>query len=358
LTDLAATRGSRWDDPTGTVIDAHNDLLLELVHRRGEPHPFRDRWLDQLARGGVALQVCPLYAWWEEIGERALRSALEQVSAMRRAVAENPEVAEVRSREDLERAIEGDRLALVLSIEGAEVIGNDPQMLDLFHELGVRMIGLTHFQRNAYADGNGEPAQGGLSALGRELLARIEALDMVLDLAHASDRTFADALESAPTAPTAISHTGCRALCDTPRNASDEQLRAVAERGGVVGIYAVPYFLGGEDPRSLDRVADHVLHALEVAGPEHVGLGGDFTHQLFETPGLVRTAPWMGIDQERARETVVGLAGPDGYPSLVEALRRRGIDGPVLAGVLHENFLRLLRSALPAEAAAPTTRKA
>jgi membrane dipeptidase len=338
----------RWGDPTGTIIDAHNDLTLELVHRRGEREPFRQHWLEQLERGGVALQVCPLYVWWDHIGDRALRSGLEEIVALKRAVAENPEIVEIRSLGDLERAIAEDQLGLMISMEGAEILGSDPSMLDIFHALGLRMVSLTHFQRNAYADGNGEPSFGGLSALGRELVDRIERLGIMLDLAHASDQTFAEVVQNTESTTLLVSHSGCRALFDRPRNTSDDQMRELAARGGVIGIFAVPYFLG--EPRtSIDRVVDHILHALEVAGPEHVGLGGDFTAQLTACPGLVRHAPWLGIDPAMAAETVDGLGGPSGYPRLVEAMQRRGITGDTLAAVLHGNFLQLFRAALPVE---------
>ncbi|HET6449090.1 MAG TPA: membrane dipeptidase [Conexibacter sp.] len=342
-TEPAAT--SRWGNPA-RIVDAHNDLLAELTWRGAEPAPFRDRWLEQLTAGGVALQVCPLYVWWHDIGDSGLRCGLEQVAAFLRATDENPEVARIGSREQLDAAIARDQLGLMLSIEGAEVIGSDPGMLAIYHQLGVRMIGLTHFQRNAYADGNGEPSHGGLSGLGRELVRRIDALGMMLDLAHASDGTFQDVLDTSERAALVVSHTACRALADDQRNVTDAQLRALAERDGVVGIFVCPYFIGGER-NSVERVVDHVVHALEVAGPEHVGLGGDFTRQLYDVPGLIRAAPWMDFDIEKAREIVDGMAGPAGYPLLVDALQRRGVTGDVLAGVLHGNFLRAFRAALP-----------
>ncbi len=335
-----------WSDPRGAIVDAHNDLLMELVHRRQEDEPFARHWRPLLRAGGVGLQACPLYVWWDDIGDRALRSGMEQTAAFMRAVRETPDVVHVRTRAELDAAIAQDRLGLMLSIEGADVLGNDPLLLDVYHALGVRMIGLTSFQRNAYADGNGEAPGGGLSSFGRELMRQIDRLGVMVDLAHASDGTFADVLEAAERAPLLVSHTGCRALFETQRNISDEQLRQLAERGGVAGIFAVPYFLG--EPRTaVARVADHVLHALDVAGADHVGLGGDFTRRLFDCPGLVRFAPWLGIDPAGAIEVVDGLAGPEGYPLLVDELRRRGVDEATLEQVMRGNFLRLFRAALP-----------
>jgi membrane dipeptidase len=295
----------------------------------------------------VVLQVCPLYVWWDYVGDRALRAGLEQVVALMRAVDENPGTVLIKTGSDLEHTIATDSLGIMLSMEGAEALGSDPSMLDVFAALGVRMIGLTHFQRNAYADGNGEPSYGGLSALGRQLVERIGRLGLILDLAHASDRTFADVLDASGSTSLLVSHTGCRALFDNQRNVTDDQMRALAARGGVVGIFAVPYFLG-EPRRSLDRMVDHIVHALDVAGPEHVGLSGDFTAQLHACPGLVRQAPWLNVDPALAAETVNELSGPSGYPRLVEAMQTRGITGDTLAAVLHGNFLRVFRAALSA----------
>jgi membrane dipeptidase len=329
------------------IVDAHTDLLLELVYRREEEAPFGRLWLPHLQAGQVALQVCPIYLSWEQASERATRSALEQVVAWRRAAAENPDaVCVVRTAEDLVEVERGERIGLMLSLEGAEPLGNDPSLIDIFWELGVRMVGLTHFPRNAFADGNGEPAQGGLSAIGKELVLELQSRGAIIDLAHASDRTFTDVLETAPSAAVVVSHSACRALHHAARNVSDDQMRAVAARNGVVGIFAAPMMLG-DDGRRIDRVVDHIVHALETAGPEHVGLGGDFITQLLTCPGLLRFPVRLGLDEDKVTQAVEGFSGPQDYPFLVAALRSRGVDGEVLDGVLRENFLRLFRRGLP-----------
>jgi membrane dipeptidase len=196
-----------------------------VVYRRAEEQPVRRHWLPALRSGSVAVQVCPLHVWWDNIGDRGLRSGLEQIRELLRTECENSEVVLVRNAADLDTAKQPDRIGLMISIEGAEVPGNDPAMVDVFHKLGVRMIGLTHLQRNAFADGNGERSDGDLSALGRELVARVEDHGIMLDLAHASDRTFTDVLDQATMATVLVSHAGCRTLCNNPRNVTDDQLR-------------------------------------------------------------------------------------------------------------------------------------
>lgn len=331
------------------LVDAHNDLLLEVVGRGGE-NPFGRYWLPQLERGGVRLQVCPTYVDLGELPEGALRTALREVVACHRAARENAgRVLLVRSRADLDEVERGDRIGLMLALEGAEPLGSSPELADAFFELGVRMASLTWNRRNAFADGLAEPSPGGLSALGRELVDRLVELGVILDLVHASEPTFWELLERSGEAPVVVSHAACRAVLDTPRNLSDDQLRALAGRGGVLGLMALPLVVDPED-RSLDRLVDHLDHAVEVMGIEHVGLGGDFVRQIVRSgavrvpAGAVTLLP-PGMELDAALD---GLAGPEDYPRLVEALRRRGYEGERLAAVLGGNFLRLFRGALPA----------
>jgi membrane dipeptidase len=328
------------------IADAHNDLLLELVHRRDEERPFERYWLPNLEAGGVGLQVCPLYAEVEEGVERALAEALAQTTAFRRAVRETEgRTAWIRSRSDFDTL--GDRVGLVLSLEGCEPLGSNPELFDVFWELGVRMVSLTWNRRNAFADGAGEPAHGGLSSLGRELVARLVELGAILDLAHASERTFADVLEAAPDSPVLVSHACCRAIVETPRNVSDDQLRALAAQGGVLCLMALPLVVDPERP-TIERLVDHVEHAVDVMGIEHVGLGGDFIRQValalgFEGSSAALLPPGMTM-----ADPVEGLAGPEDYPALVDALRQRGFDGEDLDAILSGNLVALLRRGLPA----------
>jgi membrane dipeptidase len=328
---------------------AHNDLLLELVGFRHEPEPFRARWLPQLEQGGVVLQVCPIYVDAVDLPELGLRRALEQVAAFRRAVRETSDrVVHVASRADLERVARGERIGLVLALEGAEPLGNDVELADVFWALGVRMVGLTWMRRNAFADGNAEPAHGGLSRLGGALVERLLDLGMILDLAHASDRTFADALERVEArggGSVLVSHSACRALVDSPRNVSDEQLGRLGAADGLLGVMCHPFALGAG--ATLATVCEHVEHARAVAGPGGVGLGGDFTLQLARSgavpaPRDVELPPGMGLE-----DPVAGLGGPEDYPQLAAELARRDHDEAQVAAVMGGNLLAFLGRALP-----------
>lgn len=344
-TTPAACRGS----VPPVIADAHVDLLLELSYREhtlGESSVFRDTWLPELDTGGVALQVCPIYVGIEHQPEGALRESLRQVTSFHRALRENPDrVAQIRNAADLDAVLEGDRIGLLLSLEGVEQFGVETWPADLFHELGVRMAGLTWNRRNAFADGAAEEGAG-LSRLGRELVDRLVSLGVILDLAHASGGTFTDVIERAAGAPVLYSHGGCRSVHDTPRNLADDQLRMLAAAGGLFGLMLHPLAI---DPveRSLDRVVDHLEHAAGVIGLDRLCLGGDFTRRLWEVippppepkdglmpPGL---APGAGIE---------GLVSSRDYPNLVAALERRGWSEDDVAAVAHRNLVRFLRGAL------------
>ena len=337
------------------IVDAHTDVLLELlvregdqpsfelVLRRGEAGVFRRYWLPRLTAGGVGVQICPLY------GEGARRSdarerTLAQAAEFRRVVEENAEqVCQVHTSADLNDP----RLRLILSMEGVEPLGGDPGAFDEWYGRGVRTASLTWNHANEFAGGIDTPTQG-LTDRGRALVRRFGELRVVLDLAHASAQTWHDVLEE--DVPFSVTHAGCRAVHDHPRNLADWQLEGLAERGGVLGMMALPFVVDPDAP-TLSRWLDHFDHAVAVMGIEHVGLGADFVDQV--TP----TEQGLGLDEvpraERARVVksrfaLDGFEGPENFPSLVTALGARGYDGRRREPVMSGNWLRILREALPA----------
>jgi membrane dipeptidase len=318
------------------VADAHSDLLLELVfaEQQGESNPFRSRWLEQLTDGGMTLQVCAVYQGPQPDSAGALREALRQIASFDTTVESNPEVIAVRSRDDLAR-IGGDSLGLLLSIEGVSWFGEDLWPLDLVARLGVRVLSPTWNEQNAFAAGCDH--EGGLTALGEELIDRLPALGIVIDLAHASPRTFADVLARAPHGAAFVSHASCRAVHDHRRNLSDEQLTAIAEHGGVVCLMPHPLVVDPDQP-TIDRFIDHVDHAASVAGVDRVGLGGDFLKQIARATGMGGSAQ----DGVAVEATLTGLDGPGDYPQLLEALGARGYSLAEVEAIAGGNLLRFL----------------
>ncbi|WP_028851366.1 membrane dipeptidase [Thermocrispum municipale] len=259
------------------MADCHDDLLMAVRHlrERGHRDPFGDFWLPQLREGGVILQVLPVYTEEQFVGEGALRRALLLLEEARLlAEMHSNDVVIVETSGALFRALEQGRIALLLAIEGAEPVGNDLAMLDVFWRSGVRMASLTWNRRTMLADGVGEHDTGGrLTALGMEAVAEMERLGVVLDVSHLSLAGFWHVAEIARR-PFVASHSSCRAVHDHPRNLTDEQIRAIAASGGFVGINAFGPFL--HDKPELRHYVNHVAHAVELVGSEHVALGPDF----------------------------------------------------------------------------------
>jgi membrane dipeptidase len=332
------------------IVDAHNDLLLELVIRReqafelvlrrGHDRLFERYWLPRLEAGGVAVQICPLYAAYPP-HEEARSRALAQEAELRRAVEENAQrVCQVRTRAELDDP----RLRLVLSMEGVEALQGDPGAFEEWYGRGVRSASLTWNHANEFAGGMDTPTQG-LTDAGRALVRRFAELGVVLDLAHASEQTWRDVLDEE--VPFSVTHACCRAVHDHPRNLADWQLEALAERGGVLGMMALSLVVDPQAP-TIARWLDHVDHAVAVMGIEHVGLGADFVDQatLSEDEHLDET-----LQTAAGGKSDLGLkrfTGPDEYPIVVQALRGRSYEGERLDAILSGNWLRVLREALPA----------
>lgn len=330
------------------IVDAHNDLLTELAFRSGQQAPFARYWHDQLRAGRVGLQVCPVYVGPDQIPDAALRTALRQVAACHRAVREaGGTVRLVRAAADLDGLDPDRQLGLMLSMEGADPVGRDLALLEIFWQVGVRMIGLTWNDRNAMADGTGEPDGAGLSKLGRLAVAELARLGVIIDLAHASERTFYDVMELAPaTATVVVSHAGCRAVLDAPRNLSDAQLRLLAGRGGVLGVMAHPISVDPANP-TIPRYLDHIDHAVQVMGGSQVGLGADFIRQVALSGATGDHGDALLPAGTNLADAIAGFVGPADFPALTEALQARGHAGKELDGILGGNFLRVFREALP-----------
>jgi membrane dipeptidase len=332
------------------IADAHLDLLLELGYRElrfGERETFARTWLPLLEAGDVGLQVCPIFVELERQPEGTLREALGQATCLLRAVKENGDrVHQVRSATDLDVVEQGRRIGLMLSLEGVEQFGYELWPAETFWELGVRMAGLTWNRRNPYSDGAVE--DGGLSRLGRALVDELVELGVILDLAHASTRALSEIIARARGAPVICSHAGCRAVNDHPRNLDDEQLRALADAGGLFGLMLHPIAIDPE-ARTLDRVVDHLEHAIEVVGVERVCFGGDFTTRLTEVlPPMPVPADGLMPAGLQPGAGIEGLKGPEDYPALVARMRARGWSESDVGAVAAGNLLAFLRRALPA----------
>jgi membrane dipeptidase len=352
------------------VIDGHNDLAIALREAAGgdalavgafpQSRPSGQTDLARLRAGRVGGQLWSVFIPGET-NPGAARMQLEQIELMKRLIASSAgEVVLARSAGELEAAMDAGKIGGLLAMEGGYGLESSLALLRSYYELGVRSMGLVHNAPLAWADSQALPAQhGGLAPFGEEVVREMNRLGMLVDLSHASDETALDAMRVSR-APVAFTHQAARALCNIPRNAPDEVLRALGENGGLVMVTFVGGFVSQETsdvvlpamtayreraaaakdaaereslrkqifgalklPRvTTAHVADHVEHVRRVAGVDHVGIGGDFDG-AFGFPEDLRDVSM--------------------YPNLFAELVLRGWSDEDLAKLASGNFLRVLR---------------
>jgi membrane dipeptidase len=207
-------------------------------------------------------------------GPNKFMGAVKTIADLERELALHPEsLMKVARGRDIQTAKAGKRLGIVYGCQDTTMLEADLKNLRVFAELGVRIVQPTYNVRNIMGDGCIEKADGGLSKMGYDFVAEMNRLNLLLDLSHAGPRTIAEGI-AASTSPMAITHTGCRALADLPRNTRDSELKALADRGGVAGMYFMPFLRESGQPHAADLIR-HIEHAVNVCGEDHVGLGTD-----------------------------------------------------------------------------------
>ena len=318
------------------VVDAHSDVFCDVVRRRllGETNVLARLHVPAWRAGGVNVVVTTLYTEEEHKPDRALRRAVTMLGAALNDITETPDVALCRTMAEVDAAYAAGRIAFVLAMEGGEPVQDGIESLRVFYELGVRVFGFTWNQRNLLAEGIGEErAAGGLTELGREMVAEANRLGIVLDVSHLSVKSFWDMIEVSD-APIIASHSNAKALCGHRRNLDDDQIRALAAKGGVIGINGVAAFIT-DDPEhaSLGKMLDHLDYIANLAGVEQLVLGPDFVDYLRVGPGSEREEP---IDYPSGFENITKM------PAVTAALLERGYDETQVRGILGGNMLRLL----------------
>ncbi len=353
-----------------SVVDGHNDLpwamravnydfgAVDIAQRQPQLHTD----LPRLRSGGVGAQFWSVFVPCSLAGADAVTATLEQIDAVYDMIERYPdELVLVTHAAGLEQTLaDGTRIGCLMGAEGGHSIDNSLGVLRTLFRLGVRYLTLTHNENTAWADSaTDRPAHGGLTGFGREVVGELNRLGMLVDLSHVSEATMRDAL-AVSAAPVIFSHSSSRAVCDHPRNVPDDVLTELAANGGVCMITFVPAFVSpavavwslearaaadaaGIDSRDLQAMEDfarsypvprpeatmadvvrHLQHAREVAGIDHLGLGGDYD----------------GVDVMPA-----GLPDVGGYPRLLDALGDAGWSAADLTKLTHGNICRVLRAA-------------
>jgi membrane dipeptidase len=357
------------------VIDTHDDTTQRFFSKAGFDLGKRnsDGAIDipRMREGGMNGIFFSIWIDGHIMGPTAIQKALDQIDAVRENVAKYPkDIVMARTAEDVRRTHAQGKIAALMGVEGGHMLGNDIRMVRIFSDLGVRYMTLSHFYNTEWSDSSTDkPAHNGLTDFGKEIVREMNRQGMLVDISHVSDKTFYDALEISK-APLIASHSSCRALCDHVRDMSDDMIKALAAKGGVIQINYEKSFIDqgykdasakatggvvemisqlkktcGDDEEcferegaklekrltdegklphvSWERIIDHIDHAVKLVGADHVGLGSDFD----------------GANMPEGMEDASKL------PKITEALLRKGYSEGDIRKILGENTLRIMEQA-------------
>ncbi len=306
---------------------------------------------DARASGTTAVNVTVGFV----AGDREpFQQTVAEVAKWTAAIAAHPgELVTVLSVADIARAKREQKVGVILGFQNAAMMGDAPERVDIFADMGVRIVQLTYNLRNQLGDGSIVPDGRGLTDFGRQVIDRLNARRVMVDLSHSGRQICLDAARYSKQ-PISINHTGCRALTDLPRNKTDEELRLVADKGGFVGVYFMPFLNLSGHARAVDVVA-HIEHALNVCGEDHVGIGTDggttpiddleAYKVMLEKEHADRKAKGIAAPGERAdtHPFVDDLRGPDQFRKLYRLLAERGHRPARIEKILGGNFVRYAR---------------
>jgi membrane dipeptidase len=313
-----------------------------------DPHAINERALrDALASGLTAINITLGYVSGDMEPFEYTISEIGRWDALIRANSDR--LLRVYNASDVLLARNEHKIGVIYGFQNAAMVGTNPARVDIFANLGVRVIQLTYNPANALGDGSMAPGNRGLTPSGHEVVERLNANHVMVDLSHSGQKTCLEAAQASKQ-PISINHTGCRALNDVPRNKTDEELRLVATKGGFVGIYFMP-FLNASSHATADDVVAHIEHAVNVCGEDHVGIGTDGpvtaiddleaykSHLAAEI--AARRAAGISATGERPDSFpfVVNLRGVEQFRDLADRLQRRGYTTGRIEKILGRNFL-------------------
>ena len=338
--------GSVEDPNLGTIAKLHPDLKLA-----GAGDALSDRVWSDLKKSGVsAVNVTLGYVSGPN---DPFEQTVKDIADTDRMIRANPgKLMKVLTSADILAAKKTGQVGLIYGFQNSVQIGRSAERVDTYADLGLRILQLTYNPANDLGGGS-LAGDVGLTDFGREVMKRAEAKKVLLDLSHSGERTCLDAARAA-TRPIGVNHTGCRALHDVARNKTDEELRAVAQTGGVVGIYFMPFLVPNGRATAADVVA-HIEHAVQVCGEDHVSIGTDGPVSRDDDLDAYRQGLRKEIEERRAagisaagenenvNTFVIDLRGPDQFHHLAELLAARGYSQTRIDKILGGNLMRLYK---------------
>jgi membrane dipeptidase len=320
-------------------------LDCNLIPDLGESLPLSQASLETFRSSGLTVIKTTIGGI-----DESLESTVSEVALYQQAIELHPDVfMQVRRVGDIAAAKRENKLGIIFSFEGVGMLDGKLERIELFRHLGVRVMQMSYNNASAFGSGVMASPASGLTELGHSAVAKMNELGVAIDLSHANAATTHDAIV-ASSRPVLITHAGCSAVHDHPHNKTDQQLRALAENGGVIGIYDLPYLTASPRQPEVRDYMDHMAHALRVCGEDHVGIGSDQTVQPFDTSPKAleqfqqvlakRRATGVAAPEEDRPLYVVGLNTPNRCEIITESLLKRGYSARVAEKVLGSNFVR------------------
>ena len=330
----------------GGIIDMHFDLPMDLYEKRERRDVLGTEFLPEFKAGNVAVVGAAIYIEDRYLPQNGLRVALDQVARLYAETAVSGRFAICKNCLEIQAAAETGKIAFLITMEGVEPLRTDLNQLRVFYELGVRSIGLTHARSNAAGHGGVFAASGsprdGLSAFGREVVRECEALGVIVDLAHINPAGFEEIL-SITIKPPIVSHTNVRRYYDIERNISDEQIRKIGARRGVIGINSI-LVSPREEESTLDHYVDQIEHIANLIGIDSVGIGFDFFEFIYRH--------WPESRQKELAAKFItlhfipDLTNHSHAHNFTRRLIERGFSDADIEKILRGNWLRIFKELL------------
>ncbi len=323
----------------GGVIDMHFDLPMDLYEKRGRSNVLATEFLPEFEAGGMGIIGAAIYIEDQYLPERGLQVALGQIARLYTEAEQSKRCVVCRTHEEISRALDSKKIGFLITMEGVEPLGDDLDLLRAFYELGVRTIGLTHARTNAAGHGGIFAASGsspeGLTPFGRDLVRECEKLGVIVDLAHINP--------AATTKPLIVSHTNSRKFYDVERNISDEQIKMIGQRRGVIGVNSV-LVSPKQETSTLDCYVDHIQHIADLIGIDCVGIGFDFFEFIYrQWPESKKK--WMA-EKLTTPHFIPDLTNHSHARNLTRKLIERGFGDDDIERLLRGNWLRVFKELL------------
>ena len=330
----------------GGIIDMHFDLPMDLYEKRNRPNVLAAEFLPEFEAGRMGVIGAAIYIEDRYLPDQGLQVALDQISRLYTEAEKSKRCVVCRRHQEVSAALASGKIGFLITMEGVEPLGDDLDLLRAFYELGIRAIGLTHARTNAAGHGGIFAASGssaeGLTPFGRDLVRECEQLGVIVDLAHINPAGFKEIVDLT-TKPLIVSHANARKFYDVERNISDEQIKMIGERHGVIGINSI-LVSPAKKETTLDRYVDHIEHVVALIGIDCVGIGFDFFEFIYrQWPNEKKK--WMA-EKLTTPHFIPDLTNHSQAKNLTHKLIERGFGDANIEKILRGNWLRIFEEIL------------